>query len=147
MRYSTLIFSVAMLSALPAFADSSPYTFGQASRIQSLYDADGALTQLYEYTGKAVVTFVEDTGDSRLIYAQDFTGAFCLNAPAETAVTRGDESLIEDIECLEEGCVGGCLDIRVSHESALRTGILLTPDLEIYSHYIVFHCDFFLADL
>lgn len=80
-----------MLSALPAFADSSPFTFGQASRIQSLYDADGALTQLYEYTGKAVVTFVEDTGDSRLIYAQDFTGAFCLNAPAETAIAQGDE--------------------------------------------------------
>lgn len=87
-----------------------PTTFAQAARVQQLYDADGAWMEIYKYTGKAVVTHIEEKDGAYLVYAQDMTGAFCLNtimgAVADGAVTVGDEITNLTVMISDDDAVG-----------------------------------------
>lgn len=75
-----------------------PITVGQASRFQNFYQDDNY--DLYQYTGKAVVTYVERASqygtDYDLVYAQDLTGAVCFSTASlfdatGHAIKVGDE--------------------------------------------------------
>lgn len=75
-----------------------PISIAQAVRFQDLYSDDNY--NLYQYTGKAVVTYVERVNDYGyeydLVYAQDLTGAVCfttaaMSAGANSGIKVGDE--------------------------------------------------------
>lgn len=103
-----------------------PTTVANCSRINSLYQLDGAFAGYYKYTGKAVVTYIEPKDYYYLIYAQDLTGAVCINTSYTdmqgSAIAVGDE--ISNFICMfsDEDPVG--LQLLLTQTS--ETGPLFT---------------------
>lgn len=115
-----------------------PVALANASRIQPSYDSEGAYVSVYRYTGKAVVTFVEQAEQwgqkYAKIYAQDMFGAFCLNTSysdmAADAIRVGDEITNFLCQISDESAVG--LELMLFSMEGEQLGGITITDTQKY---------------